>query len=288
MTPVTPPRLKGAAKRWFHKFRREYVRHRYRFTPDDFLRGLRRMGVRPGDVVMVHSSFDRFDGFTGKPADAVLALQKAVGPAGTLLMPTMPFTGLALDYVAQGEILDVLRTPSRMGLLTELFRRLPDVVRSVHPTHPAAAWGAKAEEMVAGHHLAATPCGAGTPFGRLLDYRGKILLLGTGIAAMTFFHAVEEILEPMMPFSPFTKETFSLSCRDKNGHVVVSRTRLWDPEYARRRNPTTLAAALRARGVWKRDRVGDLDLSLFQAKDVLDTLRILAEQGIYCYDDLPQ
>lgn len=233
---------------------------------------------------MVHSSFDRFEGFTGKPIDVILALQEAVGAAGTILMPTMPFTGLAIDYVAQGEILDVVRTPSRMGLLTELFRRLPDVLRSAHPTHPVAAWGGKAEEITAGHHLAGTPCGAGTPFARLLDHDGKILLLGTGLAAMTFFHAVEEILEPRMPFTPFTKETFSLSCRDKDGNIVVSRTRLWDPEYARRRNPAKLAGALTEQGVCKEERVGRLGLVLLRAKDVLDALRLLADQAIYCYD----
>ena len=51
------------------------------------------LGLRPGQVVMVHSSFDRFAGFTGKPSEVIQALEDAVGPEGTLLMPTLPFTG---------------------------------------------------------------------------------------------------------------------------------------------------------------------------------------------------
>ncbi|TMI73994.1 MAG: AAC(3) family N-acetyltransferase [Bacillati bacterium ANGP1] len=282
--PSCSTRARRTATRWFHQARSAYVRRQHAFGPDAFLSALRKVGVSPGDVLMVHSSFDRFRGFTGKPIDVILALQEAVGGAGTLLMPTMPFSGLALEYIAQGEILDVRRTPSRMGLLTELFRRLPDVVRSVHPTHPVAAWGANAGAMVAGHHLAGTPCGTGTPFARLLDYRGKILLLGTGVAAITFFHAAEEILEPVMPFTPFTKETFSLRCRDKDGNIVVCQTRLWDPELARRRNPAKLVATMKQRGLWHEDRVGRLKFVLLHAQDVLDTLRLLAERGIYCYD----
>lgn len=278
------PRLKRGARQWLQRFRRAYVRHWGSFTAQDFLAAVRALGVRPGDVLMVHSSFDRFEGFTGKPADVIRALQEAVGTGGAILMPTFPFDGLALDYVARGEVLDVVRTPSRMGLLTELFRRLPDVVRSAHPTHPVAARGANAEEMVADHYLAGTPCGRGTPFARLLEYQGKILLLGTGIAAMSFFHCVEEFIEPMLPFSPFTKETFALRCRDKDGRIHVSQTRLWDPYYALRRNPSPLVAALRAGGLWKEIRVGTLDVVLLDAVDVLESLRSLAARGIYCYD----
>lgn len=277
-----PTKVRRAAKGWFNWVRLAYVRRWYSFTPYDFLSTLRQLGVKPGDVMMVHSSFDRFGGFTGKPADVVLALQEAVGPAGTILMPTIPFTGLAIEYVAQGEIFDVMRTPSRMGLLTELFRRCPDVVRSVHPTHSVAAWGAKAEEMVVDHHLAGTPCGVGSPFARLLDHDGKILLVGTGMAAMTFRHAVEEILEPTIPFPPFTEERFSLYSRDKDGNMLVSTTRLMDPEFARWRNPAKLVAALKERGAWRKDRVGRLDLVLLRTKDVLEAFRELVDKGI-CY-----
>ncbi len=233
---------------------------------------------------MAHSSFDRFVGFTGTPRDVIAALKEAVGAGGTILMPTIPFTGTAVDYVCEGHVFEVRRTPSRMGLLTELFRRSPGVLRSVHPTHPVAAWGAKAEEMVAGHHLARTPCGTGTPFARLLDYGGKILLLGTGIRVMSFFHSVEEILEPEMPFTPFTKETFSLQSIDKDGTVLFTTTYLFDPECARRRRPEKLIPALKERGAWLEGRVGRLDGILLDARDVLETCRTLAKNGVYCYD----
>lgn len=279
-----PTTLKKVAKRWLRRARLARVPRGKPFSPPDFLLLLRRLDVRAGDVLMVHSSYDRFRGFTGKPVDVLAALQTAVGPEGTILMPTLSFEGLAVDYAARGEVFDVKRTPSRMGLLTELFRRRRSVVRSVHPTHSVAAWGANAQEMVAGHHVAGTPCGAGTPFSRLLEYDGKILLLGTGIEAMTFFHTVEEILESRLPVAPFTRESFSLLSRDSTGQILVTRTRLWDPQVAHRRRPGKLVAALKQRGVWKKDRVGRLDAIILNAQDVLNVLRALADKGVYCYD----
>ncbi len=274
-----------AAKGWLKRLRGAWVRAWYAFDGDALAGALRRLGLRAGDVVLVHSSFDRFESFRGKPTDVIAVLQKAVGPAGTLLMPTMPFTGSAVAYAAEGRTFDVRRTPSSIGLLTELFRRSPGVVRSVHPTHPVAAWGAKAEALIAGHHLAATPCGAGSPFARLLDHDGKILLVGTGIGVLTFFHAVEEILEPELPVSPFTRTQFSLTSRDAEGRVVTSTMRLFDPDRSRRRNLDRLVPELRVRGAWHEARVGTVDLILLDAGEVLQTCRVLAKNGVYCYDD---
>jgi aminoglycoside 3-N-acetyltransferase len=279
-----PRNAKLALKGWFKRGHHAYLRRWHAFDAPELLALLRRLGVSPGDVVIVHSSFDEFQGFTGTAMDAIRVLQEAVGQNGTLLMPTLPFTGTAVDYALQAPVFDVMRTPSRMGLLTELFRRSPGVVRSVHPTHPVAAWGAKAEELITGHHLSQTPCGAGSPFARLLVHDGRILLLGTGIGSMTFFHTVEEILESELPFTPFTKETFILQSRDRAGATVTSKMRLFDPECSRRRNLDKLVPALKEQGVWKQGRVGKLDVILLDAKAVLEVCRSLAKNGIYCYD----
>ncbi len=285
ITALVPRKARRAVKGWLKRLRLRWVRARYPFDTSGLSRALVRLGLARGDVVLVHSSFDRFEGFTGKPTDVIAVLQQVVGPAGTLLMPTLPFTGTAVAYVAQQQIFDVKQTPSRMGLLTELFRRSPGVVRSLHPTHPVAAWGAKREELIADHHLASTPCGAGSPFARLLDHNGKILLLGTGIGALTFFHAVEEILEPQLPFPVFTPDTFTLPSRDGNGRVVTCTMRLFDPERSRRRNLSKLVPSLKARGVWREIRVGTLPVVLLDAAEVLETCRTLAKNGVYCYDD---
>jgi len=282
---LLPKGARGRLKGWRKRLRLAYARRWKAFGPDALLAALRDLGVDPGEVVMVHSSFDRFAGFSGKATDVLRVLQDAVGPTGTLLMPTLPFTGTAVEYVSRGEIFDVRRTPSRVGLLTELFRRSPGVVRSVHPTHPVAAWGARAAEMVANHHLARTPCGEGSPFARLLERDGRVLFLGADIDSMTLFHCIEEILEPGMPISPFTKDEIALESRDQTGGILLTKTRLFDPALSRRRNLEPLRPVLRQRGTWAQGRVGGLDMILLNARDVLAAGRWLADRGVHCYDE---
>lgn len=289
MTPtrivgLLPKGAKARLKGWRKRLRLAYVRRWRAFGADELLAVLRRLGIAPGDIVMVHSSLDRFDGFSGKPSDVIHALQEAVGARGTLLMPTLPFTGTAVEYVSLGQIFDVRRTPSRVGLLTELFRRSPGVGRSVHPTHPVAAWGSHATDMLANHHLARTPCGEGTPFSRLFEHDGRILFLGAGIESMTFFHYIEEVLEPEMPESPFTKDEFILQSRDETGAMLVSKTRLFDPALSRRRDLMKLVPVLRQHGAWAQTRLGELDVVLVETRGVLAACRQLAAQGVYCYD----
>jgi aminoglycoside 3-N-acetyltransferase len=285
ITALVPRSVRRAVRGWLKRLHRTWGRARHGFDADALGSALARLGLAQGDVVLVHSSFDRFEGFTGKPTDLIAVLQRAIGPSGTLLMPTMPFNGSALTWAAEGATFDVRRTPSRMGLLTELFRRSPGVVRSVHPTHPVAAWGARADTLTADHYLATTPCGAGSPFARLLEHDGKVLLAGTGIGVLTLFHTIEEILEPEMPFSPFTAEKFTLASRDGEGRIVTSTMRLFNPERSRQRNLDRLVPALKARGAWRERRVGTVDLVLLDATEILDACRMLAKNGLYCYDD---
>jgi aminoglycoside N3'-acetyltransferase len=264
--------------------RRLYIDSFHAFSPADLAKGLRSIGVSSGDTVLVHSSYDSFEGFTGKPSDVISVLKSAVGHEGTLMMPTLPFIGTAVEYARGRPVFDVRRTPSRTGLLTELFRRSPDVLRSVHPTHPVAVWGRGAAEIVEGHHRALTPCGQGSPFERLLKRQGKILLIGTDISVLTFYHTLEELLEEQLPMSPFTAEIFELQSRDPLGIILTTRTRLFEPAMSRRRNLHKLVPELQKHGAWHEQCVARLTITSFKAADVLMAVSAMSQKGAYCYD----
>ena len=200
-------------------------------------------------------------------------------------MPTMPFSGTAVDWVRAHPIVDLRRTPSRMGLVSEVFRRSPGVVRSIHPTHPVAAWGDRAETLIAGHLQASTPCGAGSPYHRLLEFDGRIVMLGADVTSLTFFHTAEALLADGWPVSPFTQETFRLTTLAQDGTAHLTETRLFDPRLSRRRNLRKLMPDLVARGAWRQSRVGRLPVATVRARDVLDVVSSLASRGIYAYDE---
>jgi aminoglycoside N3'-acetyltransferase len=282
---LLPQTARAKLKSWWDRLDAFYVRKFLSFTPDDLLATLRRLGIQRGDAVIAHTSFAQFSGFQGGLSDVIKTLQAAVGEEGALLIPTLPFDGAAIDYVKSGAITDIARTPSRMGFITEVFRRLPGVTRSIHPTHAVAIWGKDAAAIAAGHHAAGTPCGVGTPFHELLERKGKVLLAGVGIRTMTFYHCVEELIEPDMPFSPFTTEWFETTTKGPDGTIYSSRMRLFDPAVSARRDPELMIESLKRRGVWRQARVGRLDLVVLDTTEVLATVREMAASGKFCYHD---
>jgi aminoglycoside 3-N-acetyltransferase len=116
---------------------------------------LRSLGVKNGDILLVHSSLSRFGHVEGG-ADAVIdGILDAVGTEGTVLVPTL--TGSDKLSPANPPIFDVLNTPSWTGIIPETFRKRPEAVRSLHPTHSVAAIGKKAREITANHEKCNTP-----------------------------------------------------------------------------------------------------------------------------------
>jgi aminoglycoside 3-N-acetyltransferase len=155
----------------------------------DIARGLQALGVRAGDALLAHSSLSRFGHVKGG-ADAVInALLEAVGPQGTVAVPTHTWGTVN----AQNPLFDVRSSPSIVGRVTQVFRARPQARRGLHPTHSCAAIGPMADELLRDHETQVTPCGSKSPYQRLMDCGGRILFLGVTLAVNTSFHALEEI-----------------------------------------------------------------------------------------------
>ena len=160
------------------------------YTTETFRNDLLEMGVTPEDTLLIHSSFKAIGPVDGGP-DAVLdALMAFFGERGLLVFPTLSYS-----VVSPGHPFDVRRTPTSCGILPELFRQRPGVLRSLHPTHSVAAFGPDAAEFISGHEQFDTPCAKGSPWRTLLERPAKIIFIATGIEHNTFCHGVDEWLE---------------------------------------------------------------------------------------------
>jgi aminoglycoside 3-N-acetyltransferase len=145
---------------------------------------LRALGVRPGGALVVHTSFRAVRPVEGGPLGLIAALREALGPAGTLVLPTMTGSRRAAPYDPAG-------TPTRgMGVVAETFWRLPGVLRSDHPTASFAAAGPDAARITAPQPLEPVH-GPDSPIGRVWALDGQVLLLGVDHTADTTVHLGE-------------------------------------------------------------------------------------------------
>jgi aminoglycoside 3-N-acetyltransferase len=134
------------------------------------------------EVLMVHSAYDMLlPMYKGSASELLAALIDICGPERTLVMPSFVMGGRTFDAKTyfQSRPFDVRRTPSEMGILAEIFRRTPKVVRSLHPTSSVCALGPLSREMTTGHHLAKTGFTEDSPYG--LMNRRRTAILGVGV-----------------------------------------------------------------------------------------------------------
>lgn len=257
------------------------------YDGDALVRALRDLGVRSGDAVMLHSAFEAHHGFRGTSADAIDAFLEAVGPDGHLLMVSMPYRSSSIDYLEKGKPFDVRRTPSGMGLVSEMFRRRPGVLRSLHPTHPVLAAGPNAAWFVEGHERCLYPCGPGTPFDRLLEAHGKVVFLNVAFAYFTFFHWLEHRVAPQVGVTLYVEQPFDAPVVDRHGNARTVRTYVFARDAIRRRRFEVLERRLRAEGLVRRVRVGATTMLAVDLEDVTQSVDQMVREGLvfYAMDD---
>jgi aminoglycoside N3'-acetyltransferase len=145
------------------------------------LQQLQALGVPPGGVLLVHTALSRVG---SSPHALIEALLAALGPAGTLVMPSMADD----DDVPFDRAHSSCRA---VGVVADIFWRLPNVLRSDSP-HAFAAHGPLAARITEPHPVD-IPHGLDSPPGRVYQLDGSVLLLGVGHDADTSVHVAENV-----------------------------------------------------------------------------------------------
>jgi aminoglycoside 3-N-acetyltransferase len=161
-------------------------------TLPDITDGFTRLGLRSRDIVLVHSSFKSFGGVEGGPQTVINALLHILGKTGTLVMPTFTLS-FCDQYNRSGKgYFDVDNTPSEMGILTELLRKMPGSRRSINPIYSVAVYGNLANELTSVNDK--NVFGKGSIFGKLHELDAKIMIIGLDYNdSWTFVHYIEEM-----------------------------------------------------------------------------------------------
>ena len=239
---------------------------------NDICGGMRSMGIVPGATMLVHSSLSAF-GYVQGGADAVIdALLDALGPSGTLVMPTFTWR----DFHAQDRVVfDVRRTPCETGRIPETFRRRSGVVRSVHVCHSVAAIGPGTADVMG---EGVSSFGPGSTFDALLRLDAWIVLLGVSFQSCTALHAVEEFVG--VPYRAH---------RDFDGSTVIlpdgTRMSSSSIEYLRQDRAANdfakMADLFEEAGVLRRARIGTAECMGVRMCDLFRITRPLLAQDVH-------
>lgn len=161
-----------------------------KYKVQDFSKIFEKIGLKKGDILLVHSSLLTF----GIPTDVKIGevpssifeqLFAIIGMEGTLAVPTFNF-----DF-CKGIPFNRQETPSKtMGVFSEFVRKLPNAKRSFNPMQSIAVVGKHAEFMT--EKDTESSFSENGPFHKLKKLKGKILLLGANFNSVSMIHLPEE------------------------------------------------------------------------------------------------
>ena len=170
------------------------------------VRDLGRLGVQPGQTLLVHASVRSIGLGIGGPSVVVRALRKAVGPTGNIVVPTgtaensvtsrahrRPLIAQMTDdeVAAYGRTMpgfDKDVTPSTTGALGEALRTAPRAVRSAHPQSSFAAMGPRTSWPTIAWNLTL----ANSPLAKVYGMEASgAVLRGGGYQVCSAFHLAE-------------------------------------------------------------------------------------------------
>lgn len=186
------------------------------FSQGTLAADLRGLGLRSGQVVLVHASL-RSIGWMATGVNTIVgALREVIGGEGTLVVPTFTSgnsdTSRAYNERARGmrkmcerrlrasmPAFDIDESSSiECGQLSEYVRKHPQSIRSAHPQTSFAALGPEAAGLMADHdpdnHL-----GERSPLAKLFQREARVVLLGVGFDKCTAFHLAEYRYVPSPP-----------------------------------------------------------------------------------------
>ncbi len=167
---------------------------------------LRRLGVRPGDVLMIHASLRAVGPVDGGADGVIDALEVAVGSTGTLFMTIGARDDWAwvnerpenerADLLRDADPFDQVTTPADPdnGVLAAVFRARTGTSLSDHPDGRFGARGRLARALTDDvpwddYH------GLRSPLDRFVRAGGRVLRLGADLDTVTLIHFAENIVD---------------------------------------------------------------------------------------------
>jgi len=167
---------------------------------------LTQLGLEPGDAVMVHAGLRAIGPMLNGPDTLIEALQDILGPQGTLLCYVNWDQQYEDALDEDGRVPDALkpdippfnpatsRASRDHGAFAEFVRTTPGALRSGNPGASVVALGHNAAWFTADHPQD-YGYGPGSPFAKLVEVGGKVLMVGAPLDTMSLLHHAEHLAQ---------------------------------------------------------------------------------------------
>lgn len=234
------------------------------YTPAQLRDALAEVGLGAGDTVYCHSNIGLFGRPEGISSAAQLAqtyldaLLDAIGPTGTLLVPTYTYS------FCRKQLFDPAQTGSAMGLLAEHVRTRPNAVRSADPCFSVAVLGRDGERFC--HDLPPNSFAPGSTFDRFAAENGKILCLNH--PGCTHLHYVERQLRVPYRFDKAFHGVLRQQGRDCEMDWEIFVRYLSDDKLEH--DPHPFVARIKSSGAARWRALGRGEILAITARDVFD------------------
>lgn len=152
---------------------------------------LRDIGLKQNQHVMIHAAYRKirreFPGLNIE--DFLRIIQDIITPEGSVILATFSYCFAKVNEPSK--IYNPDETPSKVGAVSEVFRKMPEVIRTASATHSFALWG-RASGEIQPDNAPESPLGEGSVLEWLSRQQDAfILMLGTDFLSLSFCHYLE-------------------------------------------------------------------------------------------------
>lgn len=252
--------------------------YKQKYSAHDVVLAMEQAGMKKGSSILIQSSWSEFYNCTNTPNELINEILDFLGPEGTLCMACMP-------YIKDNEPFDLVNAKTTAGYFAECFRKVPGVKRSINTRHSVCAIGKNADYLLSEHHLGETAWDEKSPYYKLSLIDGLVFGFGLGSHWMgTIAHCPESLLKDKVPYYTdlWDKEMTEYRYIDYDG-IEKSYKNYSMPESGPKMR---LTSYFKQRWIIEKylhshyQHVSNLQISCFEAKEVVTVLTDLARKGI--------
>lgn len=261
-----------------HKKIGKVIYHK-KFNADDLIHVMCEMGMKKGSVVCIHSSMKEFYNYKGTVKEIIDKILQVIGNEGTLVMPAFPKKELSEQ---EGYIFDLEKDPTGAGLLAEVFRKYPGVLRSANVQHSVCAIGKYANYLIKDHTKDHDCWGKMSPWYKMCELDAIVFNLGMPRNYIgTIHHCVESTLYAE---HPYWAQFFSITkqFRYYNSDRTISEYSEFMGDLDRRTREKNLFKYFTEED-WRISKISNLEIKAFYTNSCMKKMIELGRKGVSVY-----